>query len=497
MSSYAKQITNVPQTKPLVGHKMVKNNAGGYVFEITPQERLERFLLIGSEGGTYYAGEQELTIDNAKSIIEYIKNDNAAVISTLLKFSEGRRVPKRKTLVFVLSLCIRFGDAKLAYPVIPIICTTGTDLFMLIDLVKTLGKGWSRGLRSAIAKWYQKNKNLAYQLVKYRNRNGYTHRDVLRLSHAKPLTDEMAKLFGWAAEKVDAKKTGNELIMAYDRLLRGEGDLVETIVANKMTWEMIPNEHLNDKLVLKALLENMPYTALLRNLNRFAWNKIDHKLIVPKVKKADAHPVNIINSMFTYQSGRGEKSDKTWEPNQNVVDALQDAYEIALKSLKQTEKAILLAVDVSVSMSAKANGTNIRSDTLGMIMATTMLKTAPNADLILFDTAEVKHKIGRRTSLTEIMDFRANGGGTDCSVAFTKESKYDAIIIFTDNETWAGEKHGITRLEEYRKKFNKDVKVIEVAFTATNYSTLPDDKNLLRIAGFDGNIVNVISNFIE
>ena len=55
-----------PQSEPIIGENMIKNNAGGYVYELDKFEQLNRFLIIGTEGGTYYVGEGKLTKDNAK-----------------------------------------------------------------------------------------------------------------------------------------------------------------------------------------------------------------------------------------------------------------------------------------------------------------------------------------------------------------------------------------------------------------------------------------------
>ena len=46
-------------------------------------------------------------------------------------------------------------------------------------------RGWGRSLRRAVGAWYAARSPdvLAYQAVKYRQREGVTHRDVLRLAH--------------------------------------------------------------------------------------------------------------------------------------------------------------------------------------------------------------------------------------------------------------------------------------------------------------------------
>jgi cell division initiation protein len=56
---------SIPPTKPLPGTTQVPNNGGGYAWQITPWQQLERFLILGTEGGTYYTSEKALTVENA------------------------------------------------------------------------------------------------------------------------------------------------------------------------------------------------------------------------------------------------------------------------------------------------------------------------------------------------------------------------------------------------------------------------------------------------
>src|SRR5690606_26025891 len=55
---------------------------------------------------------------------------------------------------------------------------TGTHLFEFVDYVNSM-RGWGRNLRRLISSWYttMDPSDLAYQLVKYRQRAGWTHRD--------------------------------------------------------------------------------------------------------------------------------------------------------------------------------------------------------------------------------------------------------------------------------------------------------------------------------
>ncbi len=57
-TAYLNNILNpkaTPQTDPIPGANQVKNDAGGYVYAVDNFTRLHRFLILGSEGGSYYA----------------------------------------------------------------------------------------------------------------------------------------------------------------------------------------------------------------------------------------------------------------------------------------------------------------------------------------------------------------------------------------------------------------------------------------------------------
>ena len=68
--SYLKRISTrrPPQSAPIPGSTQVPNSAGGYSWSVDDWTRLRRFLVLGSEGGTFYASEQTLTLANAAAV---------------------------------------------------------------------------------------------------------------------------------------------------------------------------------------------------------------------------------------------------------------------------------------------------------------------------------------------------------------------------------------------------------------------------------------------
>lgn len=526
--NYSKHVTKRPQTKPILGRTdMVKNNAGGYVFEITPKERLERFLLIGSEGGTYYVSEQKLTEENAKSIIGYLKTNGKDVLDTIQNFVDNRRAPKLDAILFTLSLACTHGDSETkirAYSMISTVCKTSTHLFMFLANIQNM-RGWSNGLRKGVAKFYtgRTEDQIAYQVVKYRERLGFTHKDALRLCHAKASTDGINHIFKYATFERADEKTDlgslhpyHPLIQAFEKAQDPDistKDLVQLIEENGLTWEMIPTERLNDPKLLNALIPHMPLVALIRNLNRFSYNGLTAnnetvKSIVGKltdenlVKKTGIHPINVINYMYTYSSGKGNKGSKTWKVSQKIVDALCDTYSLSLSNITPSNKKILVGVDISGSMGSLAGSTQMTCAQVANVWALTMLKSEPNVEVVQFDDSLHEPKYGKRSSVDTVLNGNYNGGATDCALPLVHAVKntalYDAIIILTDNETWAGPRHGIEVLDLYRKEINRDVKVIEIAMVANQFSNYPsDDKNLLRIVGFDSTVIELINSYLK
>ena len=82
----------------------------------------------------------------------------------------------------------------------------GTHIFHFADFIKSLG-GWSRATRRAVSEWYNRPLDqVGYQVVKYRQRDGYTHRDILRLAHVKPEDTEHDNLFEFIVKGDEASR---------------------------------------------------------------------------------------------------------------------------------------------------------------------------------------------------------------------------------------------------------------------------------------------------
>ena len=164
------------QTEKIPGSNQVRNSAGGYSFKANDFSRLDRFLILGSEGGTYYISEKKLTIENATCVQKCLDKDYKKTIDRIVEISVNGRAPKNDPALFALA--IASGDERLevrkyALEQLNKVARIGTHLFTFVNNVQHFRK-WGRQLRTSISNWYIKMpiEKLSYQVVKYQQRNG-------------------------------------------------------------------------------------------------------------------------------------------------------------------------------------------------------------------------------------------------------------------------------------------------------------------------------------
>lgn len=521
------------QTQAVPGKNQVENNAGGFVFSLDKFAQLNRFLILGAEGGTYYVGEKELTVENAKNVIECIKEDGVRVVNTIVDVSDNGRAPKNDPAIFALALVTTFGDdaaKKAAYDAISKVCRIGTHLFTFVGYVQDL-RGWSRGLRNGVAKFYTgKNlDNVAMNIIKYRQRNGFTHRDVLRLAHVSTNDPKLNDVLRYAAAKAPAEFT-HPLIEGFEAVQKltekDAKEAVKLIQKFGLPREALPTQLLNSVAVWEALNENMPMTATIRNLGKMTSigllkSNLDSnvKKVVERItnaeqiKRSRIHPLDVLNALAIYKQGRGDKGSLTWSPVSNIMDALDDAFYMAFGNVETTGKNHLLALDCSGSMfGANIAGSAMTAAEAAGAMAMVTLKAEPNTETVFFSSggrgAFSGSGIGRldlskKKRLDDVLKTMRDApwGGTDCSLPMQYATKnkldVDTFAVYTDNETYAGSMHPFQALKQYRQTSGKaDAKLIVVGTSASNFTIAdPSDRGMLDVVGFDTAAPQIMAEF--
>lgn len=525
--------------------RQVKNNAGGYTFKVGDETRVNRFLTLGTDGGTYYVTEAALTADNAQVILAAARDKGTWLVEQIVEISVAGRAPRQNPAVFALAAVSALGDAagrKAALDALSKVCRTGYHLYLFSQYVEQF-RGWGRGLRRAVGNWYlEKDVDaLAYQAVKYRQRLGWSHRDLLRLSH--PKTDgPRNELFKWITQRDAANlDAAPALVGAFEKAQKATTvpQWTALIAEHKLPWEALPDVALTKAEVWHAMIAaGIPMGALIRQLPRLtklgvfdsatSLNTVVAQLQDPHhLRKARIHPINVLVALRTYARGQSMQGDSTWTPKRQIVDALDAAFYGSFNTFEPSNKRHLLALDVSGSMGNPAMGAPLKGgrqpnysavscrEVCAALALFTMAKE-PACDVIGFtgngggywgqrsqelnDVSELS--ISPRQRLDDAVNTMAGlpFGSTDCALpmlwAAAHRKEYDVIQILTDNETWAGQIHPHQALKLYRDKSGINTRFAVVALTPTEFSIAdPADPGTLDVSGFDSNVPNLLSDF--
>lgn len=544
-------VHKTPQNQPIPGRAdQVKNNAGGYVFQVDKWQALERFLILGTWGGTYYVDEITLTKDNVQELLVLISENGHRVVDALVDVSLNGRAFKQNPTLFTLALCCSVGtdnivgstQGNLARDVrryaaskVNDVCRTGTMFYQWLAYTKQF-RGGGPIRNQTMGKWYTECSadSLALQLVKYRQRDGWTHRDVLRLAKPKVATDHPNyNLIRWVVGK-EVEGGENNVHRLITGFLAAQKATTATEWANLITqfqlpFEALPTEALKEVAVWEALVPHMGLTAVLRNLGRMgAINGLVHNASLTKAvnarlismdeyKKARVHPMQVLLASSTYAAGKGVKGSLSWKTVPTVIDNLTNAFYATFGLLEPTGKRRMLGLDISGSMSQRILNTHLSCRDASAALALCVLNQDNESYTYGFtsntgragnshnNTAFVDLKMSAKMRLNDAITAMQGHpfGGTDCSLpmrwATDNKVEVDSFEVMTDSETWAGEIHASQALKIYRQKMGIDAKMVVVGMTATSF-TIADPNDVggqMDCVGFDSNVPKVVSQFIS
>ena len=548
-----------PQSQPIPGSTQVANSAGGYAWPVDDWTRFDRFLILGAEGGTYYIGERELVQQNHDALVRCIKADGVRAVNRIVEISDSGRAPKNDPAIFALALVAAHGNAEaraLAFQNLSKVCRIGTHLFHFAGYVNAL-RGWGRGLRNAVGRWYVSREAdaLAVQAVKYQQRDGWSHGDLLRLAHPKAPSGEHEAVFRWlltgaeslGEREVKRKVRGEnrvakyvavgelpQFIAAFEQAKQAasKDEIVKLITEQDLPREAIPTQWLNEVAVWDALVAHMPMTAMIRNLGKMtSVGRIQPfseaaRMIVRKLRdetvltRARIHPLAVLVAEKVYAQGKGDKGSLTWQPLTKIVDALEAAFYATFQNVEPCGKPLLLALDVSGSMAASMiAGSCLSAREASAALALITAATEPEHEIIAF-SAPARGGYGGmhgggepgitgvalspRMRLDDVIK-RISAipmGGTDCALpmlwAARNKLKVSGFITYTDSETWAGDIHPAQALRRYRSEFVGDAKAVVVGLTSNGFALAdPNDRGMMHVVGFDTSVPAVIAEFVR
>ena len=305
--------------------------------------------------------------------------------------------------------------------------------------------------------------------------------------------------------------------------------LYSLIRDDRLSWEMVPSEMLDKPEVWKALAQDMPIMALVRNLatltRKGVISPMEASWVCQALEKIGAeggaklHPIAVLSALLTYRAGKGVKGQNTWIPVPQVVSALDAAFGRSFSHAPQTNQRLYLGIDVSGSMAggevAGVPGLSPRMAAAAMAMA--IARREPNYYMAGFAASPPNSMArygDRQTPVMSPLDITASDsisdamnktsnlpfGRTDCALpmlhAMELKMNVDCFIILTDSETWAGNIHPVEALRQYRRQSGIPAKLVVVGMVSNEFTIAdPDDAGMMDVVGFDSAVPELITDF--
>lgn len=507
----------------------VTTHQGGTAHQVDVWTRLRRFLILGTEGGSFYANARDLTMENIGVVKQALAENGRDVVSQIIDVSAQGLAPKNDPALLALALASVDSNMltrQYAFGALPSVARTGTHLMHFAKFRKAVGGGEGAGFKRAIRSWFldKTPQELAYAMAKYQSRDGYSLTDLLRMGHV-PLKGDAWQVALYFRDMLDdTGSIGTETVANFldaCTMASTEGEstlaLANVIRANRLPREIINTQYLNDAAVWDALNEAMPITATIRNLNKMTQVGLltdrseATKLVVDRITDPDTlrrgrvHPFAILIALKTYEQGHGQKGSLTWNPVKKIVNALDEAFYASFKTVEPTGLRWELGLDVSGSMAWTGQETpgGMSPATLAAAMALVTANVEPNYRIKAFGSRlkDMTDKVRPSMRLDEVVRLFGgmNFGGTDPNLLIDKaEDGVDIFVTYTDSET--GNKVALwSALERYRKaRGNRNARNAVVAFVPNAYSVAnPDDPRQLDFIGADASLPTLLAAFAQ
>ena len=346
-------------------------NRGGSLERLDDLTKLRRFLCLGTETSCLcVCMEKEPRLEDARSIYRLIESGQGGlVVQEIKKFGLKSGSAKLKPLCFALALCAKSDDSatkRAAYEAFEVICTSSDHLLSFVKYCEDLsisGTGWGRAHRRAICNWYNSRSpfELAVAVGGCKNRGGWSHLDVMRLSHIRPTSEGTKCVCKYIAKGIKTcsaeyldfvgdLKTNKTILEVLSYLnavedakrTKSENDLVILISAHGLTQELCPAELLHSTEVWMTLLQGMPVATMLKSLGKMSSYGVfcdaspQVELVCERLGDESCiqgiHPFDFLSALKLYERGRrGTMGVYSWEANPTLRLSLADAYHLSLK----------------------------------------------------------------------------------------------------------------------------------------------------------------------
>lgn len=480
-----------------------QNEAGGAAFSLPDKNALAQLAVTGTFSNTYYATAED-QLDKVKTLAAKVDSPFIAKLA-VYAHEHGRMKDMPAYLAAVLH---GRGENELLAKIFPRVISNFKMLSNFVQIVRSgvVGRKSFASATKRLVKDWLANKTAAQTFNGSIGLSAPSVADIIKMVHPAAINAEQDAVYAYLVEARNwTEKVDNlpDNVKGFEALKQGKTDEIPDVPFRALT---------NVKLTVeqwRAIADNMPWNTLRQNLNMLAKRGVlDDNKYLSRVAARISDPDEVVKAkVLPYQLFTTYQN--TEELPSQLRNALQDAAEVATRNVPSFDGNVVLAIDVSGSMSSAITGSRGAGQPVSKtkcvdvagLMASCVLRQNKNARVMLFDTRLHDAKLNPRDSImtNAAAIARFGGGGTDCSLPIAQmvkeRYKADLVIYVSDNESWSGHRYGTAAGWAVYSRMQPNAKLVNIDIQPYPSTQVPDSKNVLNIGGFNDSIWTAIEEF--
>ncbi|XP_011299477.1 60 kDa SS-A/Ro ribonucleoprotein [Fopius arisanus] len=535
----------------------------------TPGNRFTRYLYVGKEYPVYHSGSWSAVTNIALEKLPSLEELASSPETELLPLEKIKSalslglIQQPETFIFALAASARQQKSEKlrrgAYEYVSQHCKNPEHFLLFICFASRLSKqqliprhGYGHGWRSAVNDWYlsQGSKDLANSVTRYKSRHGWTHKDIIKLSHlstkgSPPDVQAVLKYIVLGLEKTKLEFSNEsktqEVLEFIERVedFRQCDDPVRAAALIRTHHYTL--EHVNPGLmkspdVWEALIDTMDFPLIVLNLQRIhnaglltAGSQLTDKIITAflnkdQVLKSKIRPSELLLAAKNYENPEGVpmpvkrrigrknklKHKRISRPDKKVIEAIYSALNTSFSNVEGTGLKYLITVSTGgwrkSCQVGQIEGNIPWVVEAACILALGLLRAEEKVTVSTFTGTEGLNarpvhieKSATFQETVERMKARSTGPpnlGKPMLWAAHHRRKYDVFVNVVDKMR---EKYDFTgrAMDLYKKKMNLPGTRL-VNWVVGSTSTYMEGRNVsdvLTVCGFDVHIPRIIEAF--
>jgi len=484
-----------------------RNHEGARAYAMSAKHRLAQLAVTGTLNRTFYADAQH----QLDGLLHAARNVEPEFVAKAAIYARQRgHMKDTPALLLAWLSCLQMPHFSLAFDRV---VDNGRMLRTFVQIMRSGATGRkSLGTRPKrlIRAWLEAASDV--EIMRAAVGQDPSLADVIKMVHPKPANAEREAFYAWLIGKPRDALALPEIVAAFEAFKRDAAaapmpdvpfQMLTALPLGKEQWAAIGR-----KAGWQMLRMNLATFARhgAFEVNGFAGHVAKRLRDRAAIEKARVLPYQLM-AAYTMAA-------KTANVPAQVVDALQDAMEIAVANVPEVPGRVVICPDVSGSMSSPVTGhrkgatTAVRCIDVAGLMAAALLRANREARVLPFEERVVSLRLNPRDSVMTNagMLARIGGGGTNCSAPIRQlveeKAKVDLVVIVSDNESWVDANpkgRGTALMEAWTALKAKNPKARLVCIDIQPYGTLQavDREDILNVGGFSDAVFEVVAAFAK